>query len=324
LALPALGMESRPMLQGLADDILMELEGFAAGAGLPFDGALMLQQTPDSPEAVVEEASAALTGTQFVITGKRAGADGIFVAANMDLAGASLPIVSTVEPETGHNFITLGFDGQLGALAGMNDAGIVLSLARHAGLGEAALGGASAALAIRHELQFTATYEDALARMRSSSQFRGYQVLVAGPSKKGWRGALLSFGKTVSVRELEEGILLGLDPESGSGDGAAQERYATTASLLNPVVLAPVEPDAKTDKKNVKETEAPLAIADLQKVLAAGAGGDGATNRPWNLDTRHSVVFAPGTLTLLAAFPNEQGAPGAYTEFRIKKAVRDE
>jgi hypothetical protein len=29
-------------------------------------------------------------------------------------------------------------------------------------------------------------------------------------------------------------------------------------------------------------------------------------------------------LSVLAAFPNEQGAPGAYTEFRIKKAARDE
>ena len=324
LALPALGMESRPMLQGLGDDILLEAEGFAAGAGLPFDGALMLQQTPKSDRVTAEEAAAALSGTQFVITGKRAGNDGVLVASNFDAPGAVAPIVTTVEPETGHNFVALGFDTQLGALAGMNDAGLVLGLARHAGLGEAALGGASAALALRHELQFTATYEDALARLRPSGQLRGYQVLVAGQSKKGWRGAVLSFGKTVSVREIEDGILLGLDPESGSGDGAAQERYATTASLLNPEVAAPADTDSAAVKKTEKKVEVPLTIADLQKVLAAGVGGDGATNRPWNADTRHSVVFVPGTLTLLVAFPNVQGAPGAYTEFRIKKAVRDE
>lgn len=324
LALPALGMESRPMLQGLGDDILMEAEGFAAGAGLPFDGALMLQQTTESPEVIAEEAAAALSGTQFAVTGKRAGAEGALVASNLDWAGAATPIVATVEPETGHNFVALGFDGQLGTLAGMNDAGLVLSLARHAGLGETALGGASAVLTIRHELQFTATYEDALARLRASGQLRGYQVLVAGQSKQGWRGAILSFGKTVSAREIEDGILLGLDPESGSGDAAAQERYAAAVALLSPVVVAPVEPDVKSEKKKEKETEAPLTIADLQKVLAAGSGGDGATNRPWNADTRHSVVFVPGTLTLLVAFPNEQGIPGPYTEFRIKKAVRDE
>jgi hypothetical protein len=70
--------------------------------------------------------------------------------------------------------------------------------------------------------------------------------------------------------------------------------------------------------------DTPIGVAEAQQVLAAGAGGDGATGLPWNLDTRYSAVLLPARLSLLVAFPNAQGAPGAYTEFRIKKAARDE
>lgn len=304
VTLPVLGMEARPMLQGLADDLLAELEGYAAGAELPFDGALLVQPAGETSGPDGEPQAVSLSGTQFVVTGDRAGADGILVGCNLDWADAANPMVTTVEPEEGHNFITLAFDWQLGALTGMNDAGLVLCLARNSNLGEAEWGGAGAALVIRHELQFTAGYEEAIARLRASTVLRGHQVLVAGQSKKGWRGAVLSFGKSVGMREVEDGVLLGLDPESGSGDGAAQERYALAATRLG--------------------VDTPVGVAEAQQVLATGAGGDGGPGQPWNLDTRHSVVLLPSKLSVLAAFPNEQGAPGAYTEFRIKKAARDE
>jgi hypothetical protein len=305
LALPALGMESRPMLQGLGDDILAEAEGFAEGAALPFDAALLLQHARAGGAADAEAQPAVLSGTQFIAAGKRAGGEGILAGCNLDWPGdAGVPQVTTVEPETGHNFIYLGFDWELGSLTGMNDAGLVLCLARNSNLGEAVLGGASAALTIRHELQFTAEYEEVIARLRASGQLRGHQVLVIAQSKKGWRGAVLSFGKSVGVREIEDGVLLGLDPDSGAGDGAAQERYAVAAAKLG--------------------AELPLGTAEVKQVLASGSGGDGGPGQPWNANTRHSVVFMPGSLTLMAAFPNEQGAPGAYTEFRIKKAVRNE
>ncbi len=304
VALPLLGMESRPMLQGLADDLLAELEGYAAGAQLPFDGALLVQPAGDLTVPDAEPLAVALTGTQFVVTGERAGAENVLVGCNFDWPGAALPMVTTVEPGEGHNFISLAFDWQLGAFTGMNDAGLVLCLARNSNLGEAELGGAGAALVIRHELQFTSGYEEAIARLRASTLLRGHQVLVAGQSKKGWRGAVLSFGKSVGLREVEDGVLLGLDPESGSGDGAAQERYALAAARLG--------------------VDTPLGTAEVQQVLATGVGGDGGPGQPWNMATRYSVVLLPSRLSVLAAFPNEQGAPGAYTEFRIKKAARDE
>ena len=292
------------MLQGLAGDLLAELEGYAAGAGLPFDGALLVQPAGDLIAPGGDPQAAALSGTQFVVTGARAAADTVLVGCNLDWAGAAIPMLTTVEPGEGHNFITLAFDWQVGALTGMNDAGLVLCLARNSNLGEAELGGAGAALVIRHELQFTSGYEDAIARLRASTLLRGHQVLVAGQSKKGWRGAVLSFGKSVGVREVEDGVLLGLDPDSGSGDGAAQERYALAAARLG--------------------VDTPIGTAEIQQVLATGSGGDGGPGQPWNTATRYSVVLLPARLSVLAAFPDGQGAPGAYTEFRIKKAARDE
>lgn len=306
LALPILGRESRPMLQGLGNDLLAEAEGFAAGADLPLDGALLLQQAPRPVAATEESAPAILSGTQFIVAGERAGSAAVIAGCNLDWPEApEAPQVISVEPDEGHNFICLGFDWQLGALTGMNDAGVVLCLARNSNLGEAPLGGASAALTIRQELQFSADYDEVVARLRASTQLRGHQVLVVAPSKKGWRGAVLSFGKSVGVREVEKGVLLGLDPESGSGDGAAQERYAAAAARIGTEDL-------------------PVGLAEVQQVLATGAAGDGAPNLPWNSATRHSVVFTPANLTLQVAFPNEQGVPGAYTEFRIKKATRHE
>lgn len=304
VTLPALGMESRPMLQGLNDDVIAEIEGFAAAANMPFDAALLVQADRGLTAPGEEPRPASLSGTQFVATGKRSGTDGAIAGCNLDWAGGAQPMVTMVEPDEGHNYICLAMDWQLGALAGMNDAGLVLCLARNSNLGEAELGGASAALAIRQELQYTSSYEDVIAHLRASGQLRGHQVLVAAPSKKGWRGAVLSFGKAVGVKEIEDGLLLGLDPESGAGDGLAQDRYGVVAAKLG--------------------AEEPIDATRIQQALTTASTGDDANTQPWNPATRFSVVLLPGKLTLLAAFPDAQGVPGPYSEFKIKKAVRNE
>lgn len=302
LALPALAASARPMLAGLSGDVFSELEGFADGAGLPFDAAWLLQNAPDfatSPQR--DGLYAAPLCTVFAVVGERAGANGAIVGCNLDWLYPETPLVSVVQPDEGHGFIQVGFDWQLGALTGMNDAGVVLGVERNTALGEGGLSGLPVAFVVRDLLQHAATYDEALAGLKAAFHLRGYQVLLVAQGAERWAGAVVSYGKAVTVRVLEDGLLLGVDPDEDDADAATAARYRQVVSELAGVQLA--------------------GPGDLQRVLASGGSEVADMSRVWNAMTRHSVVAVPALRTMYVSFPTEDGLPGAYTEFRLPKGT---
>ena len=173
LAAPALGRAARPMLQGLSRELFAEVEGFAGGAALPFDAAWLLQSAhflparPDAPPAVD-----APHGTMFGLLGGMA--DGtVLVALHLDWLRAERPVVTLAEPEAGRHFVQVGADWQIGALAGMNDAGVALCVERNSALGTPGSSAAPISLAVRQLLQDAASLDEALTTLAAASGIRG-------------------------------------------------------------------------------------------------------------------------------------------------------
>jgi neutral ceramidase len=300
LALPAMAIAARPLLDGVSDGLFAEIEGMAEGAGLPFDALWLLQNAAqfsarEDKEALFQTPLC----TMFAALGDRAGDDGLLVGRNLDWAGEELPVIVETRPDQGRRFIQAGFTWNAGVFSGMNDAGLVLCIERVSTLGSPGLKGAPAEMVLRDLLQSTETFDSAVDRLKARNHLRGYHVLVAGIDRKGaWRAAMIAYGNSIVVSEAQEGLLLGADPERDSLPEDTGVRYRRAGALL--------------------EKEPVVSVEALQRILSDTELGRSGTERILNPLTRHSVVFAPKALTLYVAIPGPDGSMGPYQPFTIE------
>lgn len=298
VALSSLGLAVRPLLLDLPADIFQEVEGYARSAELPFDAAWLLQNASLVAAASgVASLDAAPRGTMFAVLGELAPSGAPLLALELGWTMPGEPTISEVRPDEGRAFVQVGLDWQLGARAGLNDAGIALALERNEALGTPELAGAPATLLLRQVLQFSGTYQDALNMLQDATRLRGYQILLLGPGEGGWRGALVRYGKRVETRAVEAGVLLGVDPDIDNASPAAEGRYRHMQVQMQ-----------GRDSVNVTDAVDALALLDRE----AGAL------------SRGTVVIEPGTRTLRAAFAAGDGAPDAFTDVRLKESANHE
>ncbi len=318
-SLAYLGIGSRPLLQGVTNDRMAELQGMADGAELPFD-ALWLVQCVPTFSARAENASFFRTAfcTMFASVGDRAGADDLLVARNLDWPAPEQPVIVDVRPETGHRFVQVGFPWNAGVFSGMNDAGLVLCAERMPPLGEPKTEGLPVEFVLREILQQTDNAVDAVKTLEAQQHLQGYLVLVASPqaesatespsgktaskasaSHSSSVARVVEFGPEVRVREPEQGLLLGADPERGVVSEAAQRRYTRIRGLL--------------------EGEHIVSVSKMKAALADSETGQPQEARIWSEKTAHSIVFEPRAKKLHVAFPDEKGLPGEYVEVSLKE-----
>lgn len=231
VALPELGITARTLLQGADGDLFDEVEGYAAGAGLHFDAAWLLQTAAylASPEDTPADTEG-LGDAMFAWLGGSGGAS--FVAYRCALEPEDEALVSVVEPESGHRYLQLGLDWQLGALAGINDAGVAISVERSNLPERAASPGLPVTMLVQQVLRQAGDYVEALEALRAATYLRNCRVLVAGPSPKGRRATTITYGTRLNVRTSEEGLHRGLDPEEDRGSPAALAYYREIAEAV--------------------------------------------------------------------------------------------
>jgi len=328
LALPVMAMAARPLLEGVPESLVRELEGVADGAELPFDAVWLLQNAGRLESAENKEAlyNTPLC-TFFAAVGDRAGADDLLIGRNLDWADQEQPVVAEVHPEQGHAFLHAGFGWNTGVFTGMNDAGLVLCVENAAAPRSSELKGASIELLLREMLQTLDDPGQAVEFLRARNHFPGYHVLVAGmksapppapgngktspPKRNGKNGAavlpaasksgpcayVVEFGPQVIVREPVDGLLLGSLPETEGLAPETKTRYARVTHLL--------------------EGERIIGQKEIKKTLADTETGQAPPACIYNASTRHSVVFDPKKRTLHVAFPDPALGPGAYTSFTL-------
>jgi hypothetical protein len=295
IALPAMAIAARPLARGMTDGTLSELEGLAAGCGLPFDAVWLLQnaaaaESLDNKQLLVQTPLC----TMFAV--KRESAP-LLLGRNLDWGAAEQPTILEYRPTGGHAFMQVGFSWNAGVFTGMNDAGVTVSLERARNTALWHPEGPTPEMALRKVLEYYDTLTEALAYLKTLSHLRGCHILVAGVTEDaGWDAAVVEYGQEIEVRQVDMGVLLGSQPEDELLSEDTRTRYDRVRHLLS-------VPEAAD-------------VPFLQRVLGDAAMDAPPVGRIWNSATAHSVVFEPQSRRVQVAFPGEDG-PGDYTTFRL-------
>lgn len=308
LALPVLGMGSRSLLQGLSLDIIREMEGMAEGARLPFDAFWLLQHAPlyDAIDDKTVLFSAPLC-TMFAVVGERAGSAGLLIGRNLDWILDEENIITRVFPEKGNPFIQVGFTWNAGAYTAMNDDGLVLCVQRLEAAQTSHPEKAPIEFVVRDIIQTAKSYEEAVERLRQSKYISGVNVLIAGFSNDKPRAAVVEFGKSIVVREPENGLLLGMLTDSPVITDSERNRYSSVAAHLAKIPV--------------------ITLDAMKSVLTLQADKDSKASplgSVWNDNTKHSAVFLPKSDELYIAFPSTDCGPGDYVKIPLSGEISHE
>ncbi len=273
-ALPFLANEWRPELDGLAQDILDDIEGLAMGAGLPTDAALLLQLAPDRP------GGASGGATWFVTPGDSADEEGLVgyeftvsapSSSQEDGGGVStLPDVWRVTPAEGAAFAMVALPWQTGTVSGMNEHGVVVCLEAFGEDDEdISVAEGRLQLVARELLQFSESQEEAISRLDLEDLPEGLRAYVAAPG------------------ELAQVVTFG--PQ-----GAVEPR-ATSVLPEGMAVGPPGEAEDDEDAGNGEEGLS-LSAAELREALHTRHAGEAPADR----HVAH-IVFDPGSRRMYAA-----------------------
>jgi neutral ceramidase len=295
VALTRLATGARPFLGGLSEDIVSEVEGLAAGAGLPFDAAWLLQCAPVfGEEDGAELFYRAPYCTLFAVVGEKAGG-GLIVGRNLDWKDPEPPLVVEYRPRSGRRFVQVGFNWNVGVFTGMNEAGLVVCAERALDLGNPSADGAPVEFVLRDVLQKADNVKEAVGLIGAAKHLRGYRVLVADPGMTDTQ--VIDLGRWVGVRKPKDGLLFGSDPADKDLEASARMRYARAAELLGTL-----------------ET---VTVADAERVLRDAAPAPAELGSILNPQTRHSVVFEPRARRMRIAVTGEDGRLGPSATFNF-------
>ena len=287
---PALmGGAVRPRLEGISKGLYAEVEGMAEGAKLPFDAVWLLQNARD---AALREDKAPLFVAPLCTMFTASAEDRLLVGRNLDWDLAETPTVVECAPKDGQRYLQIGFTWNAGVFTGMNEAGVVVCVEHVDGQGEPELRAAPLELVLRDILATKTTAADAVAVLKAQTGQHGHHVLVAGPGANGFESNVVEFGKEITVRGPEDGVLLGVAPSNENADSDSLVRHARVADLL--------------------ATSPSRGVETLQKVLCDAEPNRTGRAQIWNSATKHAVVFDPQKKSIYVSFPTKDGAPGAF------------
>ena len=306
LALPMLGMGSRNLLKGLSLDLLRELEGMAEGARLPFDGLWLLQNA--ALYTAIPDKSAlygAPLCTMFALTGVRAGDAELVVFRNLDWMFPESGVVSRVRPDVGHAFVQAGFSWNVGVFTAINDAGLTLAVERLQPEVESLPAQAPIEFLLRDIVQRADGFKEALEMLKSLKHINDVHVLLAGFDGNAPQAAVVELGASPVVRGAEDGVLLGVDPDSMRATPAARKRYAALKTFL----------DASGE----------ISLDDAKRFMTGdGSAPSDELDTVWNSHTRHCAVLFPGKREMQVSFPLDAGVAGSFTVVTVPGGQGDE
>ncbi len=300
LALPRLGLGARPLLRGLSAETMLELEGLADGAELPFDATWLVQCEPIySGQDEIDAFYRSPFCTMVAAIGKRAGNAGVIVGRTFDWSSPDAPVAAVVTPAKGHAFVSVGFPWTIGAFSGMNDAGLVLCAERMEPLGKPRFDTPPIEIVLRQILEKASTLREAQEQL-AAFPLRGYHVLIADPAYPDAR--VIELGDAQTPRYQIDGLILGADPVGALVDEHSKARYARTAELLK---------DART-----------ISVSTLQSLFQdSDANQPDDAARICNTQTRYAVIFEPKYLRYHIAFQDDAGALGVFQRGALERGT---
>ncbi len=312
-----LAMKARELQPFIAPELRLEMAAVAEGAGVPYDQILLLNvfltiaEQPDRERFLLTGPRG--TCTNLVVLPARAAGETI-VARNLDWAMGDVvsrrALVTLAEPDDGLPFATVGWAGCVGALTGLNAAGLAITEESIAAPRDTRYHGEPLPLLLRRVLQQARSVGDAVAAIAAARGTCGYHVTVVD-GRAGTGRVLELSARRVAFRRPRDGLLPGVVPDrSREGwDGGP------------PPVSLP-RSDASSDRR----------YAGVREFLAATPGSlDPAAARRLLRDRErgvcvptslHSVVLLPGRFAGWVAHGSIPAPEGAYEWFDFAAELR--
>lgn len=306
IALTALGMGSRSLLLGLSEEYMREMEGMAEGAGLPFDGLWLLQHARlYSLVKDQQELFSLPLCTMVALTSDFTGEEDFLLGRTLDWTGEENDVILRTLPETGIPSLQIGFDWNAGVLTGLNQERLFLSLEYVPYDEDIMPSEAPLEFLLGELLRRCTSYNEALERLVSADYIKNYHVLVAGYDGDKASAAVVEYGDTITVREAEEGILLGVLPETAGIPEETRQRYQ---SLYDKLQEIPV-----TDREELGALLTPPPPDE-----------GGGLSHLWNEHSRHCVVLNLSEAELSCAMREDTGEAGAFMILPVTEEAGNE
>ncbi len=307
LVVPALVLAARRLQRHVPDVYLDEMEGVAAGAGVPYDAILLenlfltLAEQPD-PTALLRlpvRCTNACFGGPATTLGQALLVSTLDWGLEDVLGPRTITLV--VNPPTGHAFASVTWPGMVGVLRAMGTQGLAVSEESVACPDDTRPDGVPINLLLRDVVQHATGLDDAVRRVVGAPGTCGYHVTLVDGHRRDARVVERSATR-VQVRRPVDGVLFGCDPTDGAcfdgacdarlprADGSSTKRYAACRPAF----------------------EALPGRVDARRALDAFAGADGV----FNDGTLLACVFEPQTgrfLTATRAQVDPDPATGAVT-----------
>lgn len=277
-----------------------ELEGVAAGSGLPYRHLLLLNCFDDVMNnfRVFDRVAARLACTAFAAGGARA-ADGTAIAGrNLDyyfraefMAAGLEPtlvlqrhvVVFRVRPRHGLPFVAVGWPGIIGAVTAQNAAGLAVACLTSPAWSERPWG-TPLPLVYRGIAQFATTLADAVERLRAARRTIGNNLVLAAAAERAVCAVELS------ARAVHAG------PPVGEVVVTANHYCSPLLAREQDALINPTSP-LRLERASALLSEGPLDVARAQAILLDAECLDPAAPqwaRLYNAGTIYSTVFEPG------------------------------
>lgn len=288
--LDALVAYSRHYERFISQPCIDEMHGIARGSGMPYEQILVMNTFPDALLGKRPEARSA-----FAVRTKK----GLLVGRNLDWTNFGIAhrhvVVFILEPKEGHRVMSVGWPGIIGAITGMNDAGLTVTL-NMAFANDAEPDATPFLIRLRRILDDESTIEGATKALVDQPRTFAANVLLASAKENDASVVELS-GQRHAAVSMKDGLVIttnfyqSLDIDGGAGgDRSAQ----------------PQRSRAKTGEATTR--------GDAQRALGSVCfrGPD------LGMVTNQSVVFRPAELTADIATGSVPATSGRYYTVSLK------
>lgn len=284
LVIPMLVRAARTLQKHIPEEYLDEMEGIAAGAGVPYDSILLentfLTLSEQGDPAALLNLGPRCTNVAAFGDATTLGQPVLMSTIDWGMKDVlkDSAIVLAVEPPTGHPFVSVTWPGMVGTLRAMSAQGIAVSEESIGTKTDTSMNGVPINFLLRQVVQHANDLDEAVRMVSEAKGTAGYHVTVLDGHRRDARVLEVTATKK-QVRKPVSGLLCGCDPTDAAcfegacdpsiprADASSTARYAASRDVLG---AAAGRIDARFGM-----TKFPLAKG------------------VWNDDTLLAVVFEP-------------------------------
>ncbi len=181
VALLQLAFELRPAWAALDTNQRVALQRYADGAELPLEAAWLLQHEDAvlGYVGLAPDDSIADRSLMFAVHGDKAGAEGLLTGIRIPWVYPETPLIHRTVSSTGMSVISLTPAYAMGAIAGMNGAGVVVCAVRNGEGGPPRLASPPLAMQLERALGLAQNADSLMQELAATASLDGYDLFVA-------------------------------------------------------------------------------------------------------------------------------------------------